>query len=612
MTALSLGPGLAAAAGRRGPKAGTRPPLSPPALLRALPNLVLPQASGTHVVTVFPHFSGTGLTFSVTGPGAAIDPATGALTLSTDRLAQGFDLIVTAANAAGFIESRFRVSVVARAEAVTAPPVRITGPALSGTGRLGEPVTVDPGVWTPAEVVLGLRWQRDGTEIPGAVGAVYVPVAADARTALTCVVTAVTESGRVEAVTAPLAIATVALAAPVAAGRLDALTRIQGSGPATVAAGADFTGADLVFAVTGAGAAIDAATGLVTLSTEAVLFEEPVVVTAANAAGAASSVLRLSVTPVRAPLSVPVTTGRLEDLTLTLAPGARTVSAQAVFAGEKLVYDLVRAPAGVTIHPGSGLVRIPTDAARPAQTITVRARNAAGDARTEFAVTVRAVASVFDAPARLADVDFVFDAAPPAWTHAPEGHARLTPAGKGRAHGAWSGAAGDGRYRCLARWSNPILAGLASARPFSFTARLTRSGQDFAGLRIDAVQPVPGRGDLEILEYTGAGIATRRLAGTTVGWAWDVWTWIEVDLDGAEVRARLYGETAEPPAWQVTAPTAVLAPGAQGPGGMPRFMHSPHIDIRRLEFQPRGVVPENVPPAALDADWSLGQFTEQK
>ena len=54
------------------------------------------------------------------------------------------------------------------------------------------------------------------------------------------------------------------------------------------------------------------------------------------------------------------------------------------------------------------------------------------------------------------------------------------------------------------------------------------------------------------------------------------------------------------------------SPGGYGPGGFPRFSESPNIDIKRLEFVPLIQGFESVPPAAQDADWSLGQLTESK
>ncbi len=476
-------------------------------------------------MTASPYFSGTGLVFSATGPGVAIDPLTGALTLRTDLPQDGAEVIITAANAAGAVTGRFRLNV------------------------------------------------------------------------------------RLEALPLP---------APVAAGRLGAVVLEQGAAAAEVAAAADFTGAGLVFAAQGGGAVIDAATGVLTLSSAALRWEEPVVVSATNSGGTAVSVLRLTVAAAPVAVLAPVAVGRLPDPVLAQGPGAATVSGQAGFAGTGLVYALIEGPAGASVHPASGLVTLPTDMRLEAAPVRLRASNAAGAAEQAFVVSVRARSSVFDMPGRLADVEFAFDPVLPSWTLQPGGFARLVPPTKSRSHSRWSGAEGDGRYRVLARWStaNPEAIG---ARPFSFNLRLVQSGADFAGLRVDAAQPGAGQRALQVHQYggAGAGTATTLLGWRMVGWDWGQWTWVEMELDGASLRARLYPEGTAAPDWQVTVAVAApapgdLAPGAFGPGGFPRFSVSPEIDIRQLEFQPLAHAIESIPPAALDADWSLGQFTEQK
>ena len=114
-----------------------------------------------------------------------------------------------------------------------------------------------------------------------------------------------------------------------------------------------------------------------------------------------------------------------------LGAGARTVSTQAGFAGEGLGYALEAAPAGATIDAGTGLVTIPTGTALEAATVTVRATNAAGSAVQSFAVTVRLVATVFDAAAALAEMSFVAEGAAPAWSLDAGGFARLVDGQRG-------------------------------------------------------------------------------------------------------------------------------------------------------------------------------------
>ncbi|WP_425956344.1 hypothetical protein [Xylanimonas sp. McL0601] len=83
---------------------------------------------------------------------------------------------------------------VAPAAADDVPPTAETAaqvagtPTISGTPRVGEVLTVDPGVWTP-EAAFAYQWARDGVAIAEATGATYALTAADAGTSLTATVT---------------------------------------------------------------------------------------------------------------------------------------------------------------------------------------------------------------------------------------------------------------------------------------------------------------------------------------------------------------------------------------------------------------------------------------
>lgn len=67
---------------------------------------------------------------------------------------------------------------------VEAPPT----PTISGTAKYWSLLTVDPGVWPPADT-LSYRWLRDGTPIKGATGSTYRPHAADIGHKLSVAVT---------------------------------------------------------------------------------------------------------------------------------------------------------------------------------------------------------------------------------------------------------------------------------------------------------------------------------------------------------------------------------------------------------------------------------------
>ena len=346
-------------------------------------------------------------------------------------------------------------------------------------------------------------------------------------------------------------------------------------------AGAAFAGGALVFSVSGAGATVDPATGRVSIPTALPLEGAQVTVTATNSGGSAATGFRVTVA---APVPAPVALGTLADMVYEQGSGVQTVSAQAGFGGAELAFALDTAPAGVTINPGSGLVAIPTDALVAGATITVQARNAGGAAIQSFRVTVRSTRTVFDVPAKLAEMRFLSQVTRPAWTYEAAGFARLVPPASDRAHGDWSKAGGDGRYRCLVRWNTASLA-TGNVSPFVFGVRVRQVGGNFTGVYINAFQPNSGTRLLRLHQFTGAGTATTVVASAAPGWEWNIWYWLEVELAGASIKARLYAEGAAAPAWQLAGTTSVTGTGVLGPGGFGGA--KPVIDLRRLEYHPR-------------------------
>jgi hypothetical protein len=165
-------------------------------------------------------------------------------------------------------------------------PIALSAPSLSGSGLVGGALALATGLWggSPAPA-LSVDWLRDGAVIPGASGARYTPGPGDDRTAISARVTGSNLAGTVVAMAGPVAIAH---AAPTALGALPEEIFDQDSGVQTVAAAGDFTGAALVFTVSGLGATIDAATGVVSIPTGAAV-SGVVTVTATNSGGAAQS-----------------------------------------------------------------------------------------------------------------------------------------------------------------------------------------------------------------------------------------------------------------------------------------------------------------------------------
>jgi hypothetical protein len=183
------------------------------------------------------------------------------------------------------------------------------------------------------------------------------------------------------------------------------------------------------------------------------------------------------------------------------------------------------------------------------------------------------------------------------------------PAATGRVHGDWSLGGADGLYRALVRW-NSTNTGANGASPFLFGARIARAGADFTGLYVEASRISSAERQLRLLQYTGAGTATTLLASTPSPWVWFTWYWFEMEVAGGSVKARLYAQDAEAPAWQLEATTTHTAPGFFGPSAFPINGVGPFLDVRRLEYVPGTAAA--TPPAASDGDWALNQITEQK
>jgi hypothetical protein len=90
---------------------------------------------------------------------------------------------------------------VAMGNAITAglssflPPVNTSAPAVTGTGTVGQTLTVTNGNWNYVPTNYAYQWLRGGGQIVGAVGSTYVLVAADSGTNVSCNVTATNAAG---------------------------------------------------------------------------------------------------------------------------------------------------------------------------------------------------------------------------------------------------------------------------------------------------------------------------------------------------------------------------------------------------------------------------------
>lgn len=253
---------------------------------------------------------------------------------------------------------------------------------------------------------------------------------------------------------------------------------------------------------------------------------------------------------------------------------------------------------GITIDPATGAVNILSGAERSSIGVKVSFQATEDAEAQEFMVAItdltaaKSALTSFDDEASLATMNYLGYLAPE-WTLVTEGEhtfGRLIPDSNSRAHGDWSRAMGDGLYRCLVRWAWDDLE-YSLDRRFSFGARVAKVGADWFGIRVDAYENSVGERKLHLREYTGEKGKTVALATAEVGWEHGEWQWLEVEVLGDTVKARLYPETSSAPDWQVTATTSQgelseLESGAFGPGGFPALNESPVIDVREISYEP--------------------------
>jgi hypothetical protein len=91
-----------------------------------------------------------------------------------------------------------RQGFIAKHGGAPAKPVNTVVPTIAGTARVGVTLTGSNGTWTGRPTPKFLRqWLANGVEIPGAVGATYVPVAGDLGKTIVFRVTGVSISGSV-------------------------------------------------------------------------------------------------------------------------------------------------------------------------------------------------------------------------------------------------------------------------------------------------------------------------------------------------------------------------------------------------------------------------------
>ena len=239
----------------------------------------------------------------------------------------------------------------------------------------------------------------------------------------------------------------------------------------------------------------------------------------------------------------------------------------------------------------------------------MRATNAAGSAVQSFAVTVRAVATVVRrrGGARRDELRLRGRGA-----RLEPRRRRLRPAGRRPSEGRDPRALEPVRRRRALPGAGALDApATAVDRPFSFSARLAAGGQRLPR----AARSTPSQRTAPPGSTCGSTPAPapprRRSPSAAVAWANDAWTWVELELDGATVRARLYPEAAAGARLAGDGddrPTS--SAGAAGIGGFGRLRASGRRSTSGGSSSCRRSAPA---PAAADAgEWTLEQRVERQ
>lgn len=86
-------------------------------------------------------------------------------------------------------------------DGVLAVPVNSVAPVASGTGTIGQTLSVTTGTWSNFPTSYAYQWKRDGSNIASATSSTYLLVSADGGTTVTCAVTATNQGGAGSAAT---------------------------------------------------------------------------------------------------------------------------------------------------------------------------------------------------------------------------------------------------------------------------------------------------------------------------------------------------------------------------------------------------------------------------
>ena len=357
-----------------------RNPIAPSAV-GSLDDLELVLGQPPREVEVADAFAGELLTYAAesANPGLATVAVSGSVVTVTPVAVGTTTVTVTASNRAGQATQEFEVTV----RSLEAPTK--VGSLDDLELVLGQP----PHNVEVADAFAGelLTYAVESSE-PGlaavAVSGSVVTVTAVAVGTTTVTVTAQNDGGQA---TQTFAV-TVRDDTPIRVGSLDDLELVLGQPPHDVEVADAFAGVDLTYAAESSDPAVAAVaiSGSVVTVTPVTVGAATVTVTARNSAGEATQTFEVTVKD-----AAPAAVGRLDDVTLLAEQPPHDVEVASAFSGTNLMYTAVSSDPSVTVTVTGAVVTL-TPASVGLATVTVTARNSAGEATQTFGVTVLEVA----------------------------------------------------------------------------------------------------------------------------------------------------------------------------------------------------------------------------
>jgi hypothetical protein len=137
---------------------------------------------------------------TIARPPAAVKPGHVQTYFTNDAL-----LIVNRAKGGNL--SPAQIAAAINAALPLAPPDNTAAPVASGTGVVGNVLSVTTGTWTNSPTAYTYQWLRGAANIPGANGSGYMLQAADSGTSVSCRVTAINAAGEASATSNAIAVA---------------------------------------------------------------------------------------------------------------------------------------------------------------------------------------------------------------------------------------------------------------------------------------------------------------------------------------------------------------------------------------------------------------------